>query len=153
MGDDFGASHKTGGVFTPDSIADFFEVKATGTLLCRASAWSLFFRYADEVGLDPATLDEPTAFAYLSHLEKSGAPPTRGGSFLKALHFASGSCEFPVGHVIAVSARCVGKAAKSQACAPTQRQRDPLKAVWLQVAEEEIVKVDADDDAAVLTLE
>ena len=153
MGDAFGASRKTGGTNTPEALADFMEIKATSTLLCRASAWSLFMRYADAEGFDPATLDEPTAFAYLSHLERTGAPPSRGPSFLKTCHFAAGSCEFAMGHTIAISARCVGKAAKSQASAKTQRQRDPLKAIWVMIAEEEIVKVDAGSDEAVLTEE
>ena len=76
MGDAFRAVRKIGGVITEPAIADFMEVKATGTLLTRASAWPLYFRYAGENGFDASTLGESAAFAYLTHLERVGAPAT-----------------------------------------------------------------------------
>ena len=142
MGGAFLNRRQIEGELTPEKLEVLFALKSPGTMATRASAWNLFFRYAHASGLQPASLDEPAAFAYLQHLKETNAPPSRAGSFLSACHFAYGCAGFANGPSIATSTRCLGAAAMATATQRERLQRDPLQAMWLTLAELEIIKAD-----------
>jgi hypothetical protein len=148
MGPAFKLTPCAEGVDEATWLEDYLARKATGTLLTRASAWTLFLRHATAKGLDPTKLDEQAAFDYLSHLQATGAPPSRGDNFLRAAHFAFGCLCFSRGHGIATSSRCQGKSAMSLAEKRLLRQRDPLKAAWLRSAEAEVARASFPDGEA-----
>ena len=98
-----------------ESIVPYLATRRTGTLSTRASAWRLFFKWADDHELDIECIDEPMAFSYLEYLKSINAPPTRAESFMKTCHLASGILGFAIGQKIATSPRCRGLAAVSLA--------------------------------------
>ena len=146
MGTAFELPPRAEGIDECDWLEDYLTKKATGTLLTRASAWTLYLRYTLDKGLNPAELDEQAAFAYLAHLRSIGAPPSRADSFIRAALFAFGCLRFNRGHAIGASSRCQGKAAMSMAEKRVQRQRDPLKAAWLRLAEAEVARATTEDE-------
>ena len=127
------------GELTEEGISPYLATRRTSTLAVRASAFRLFLKWADEVNVDPEDLDERMAFAYLSFLQQSSAPPSRAESFVKGCNFAYHLFGLTRGQEIAMSARCRGLAAVSLSAKRRRIQRDPLQMSWLALAEEEIV--------------
>ena len=125
--------------WTEELIEPYFDTRRTGTLSVHASAWRLFLKYAADAGLDASDISEPMVYEYLKHLRDSAAPATRAKSFLKACNFAFGLCSFERGNSIALSARCMGLAAKALKGKRRRKQRDPLKGKWLHVMEQAVV--------------
>ena len=141
MGPAFHMVMKMGGKLDREGAEVLFAAKASGTLAVRASAWNLFLRYCKEVGSEPAMLDEEAAHGYLEHLRAKGLSASRGDSFLRACNFALGICGFNRGLEIHSSARCRGAAALSLKDKKEWRQRNPLKVLWIEAAEKEVVDV------------
>ena len=127
------------GLITEEAIGRYFVKKKAGTLMVRATAWRLFLKFAEDFSHDPQTLDEAQAYAYLNHLVATGAPPSRGDSFIRAVNFAHGHCGFKKAFEISSSARCLGAAAVSLAEKRLRVQRDPLLVAWVISAEEAVV--------------
>ena len=145
MGDAFTSLRGLERPLAAEVLTEYFASKAPGTLATRASAWNLFFRYADSSGFDPASIDEAAAFKYVKHLKDTKAPPSRAASFLASCNFAFGCVGFILGPGIATSSRCAGAASMSLAESRERLQRDPLQGPWLIAAEHEIIHVDNGD--------
>ena len=124
---------------SPEDLEPYFAIKRTGTLNLHASAWKLFLRYVAVKKLDLQAFSEGMAFEYLRHLDKTVAPPSRAGSFLRACNFTLGCCGLYAGEVIRLSPRCRGAAAMSMARRLPRRQRDVLLTRWIIAAEAEVV--------------
>ena len=121
-----------------DEMEDHLATKQTGTLLIRASAWRLFLRFAAATKVDTHDLSEGDVYGYLSHLKKTGAPASRARAFMQACGFAYGTCGFRVGGHVMASPRCNGAAALCMHRKRARRQRDVLKARWLELLELEV---------------
>ena len=136
----------------PDAseMEDHMATKKTGTLLIRASAWRLFFRFADEKGIDTHDLHEADIYQYLSHLKKSAAPASRAKSFIQACGFAYGLSGFRTGARVMASPRCQGASELCLQRKRPRRQRNPFKAKWLASMEVEVFLAAFDPSAAKL---
>ena len=137
------AFDKCGGVFTEANVQAYLAHKATGTLAIRASSSSLFLRYAESIGFEPAEFNEEIVFAYLTTIAADPkVAQSRGNSFLRGINFRRGCCGLKAGFQVADSGRCKGAIALSVAEIRLAKQRDPLRAAWLRAAEAEIVLAD-----------
>ena len=73
------------------SVSAIFEIKSTVTLCKRAYSLLLYVKWFESCGLDDnAFASEPALFAYMSHLNETGAPATRGSAAREALHLICG---------------------------------------------------------------
>lgn len=120
-------------------LSDYVENKATGSLATRLAPWPLFFQWAQEQQLDPASLNEETAHAYLSWMVAEGKPATRPSSFLGTIGFCLGSFGFGTGQLILMSARVRGVSLRGLETKGVTRKRDTLKMAWLGALEAAIV--------------
>ena len=123
---------------TAEEMEDYFATKQTGTLLIRASAWRLFLRYAKSMQVDTHQLTEAEIYEYLAHLKWLGAPAFRARAFVQACGFAYGTCGFRTGAHVMASPRCNGAAALCMHRKNARRQRDVLKAKWVESLELEV---------------
>ena len=123
---------------TMSEMEDFLACKRTGTLLIRASSWRLFLRFAAAKNFNTHDLTEAEAYQYITFLKTSGAPASRAQAFISACGFAYGTCGFKTGASVMTSARCNGAAALCMHRKRARRQRDILKAKWVEEMELEV---------------
>ena len=123
-------------------VRDSFANKATGTLATRSCALFLYLRWfakvfpADE---KPFPLTEHRVYSYLTHLNSTGAHPSKVSSLLKAWNFAVGVLGFDDPTAVAKSARCIGSAFNQLLKKRPLAQKEPLPVTALIALELAIV--------------
>ena len=127
-----------GGPEAAELLRDVFASRSTRTLSTRACAILLYLKWVAKnapTGSRPFPYQEALVYRYLRWMASSGAAPTRGSSFLKAVNFTVHVLGFHIQDGMMQSARIIGCAHRLFLTKRPLCQKDALTVAMVSVLE------------------